>query len=103
MCDDARLTKDLFASLEDIKAGRRVFVVASKPPATDGIQIEAVITGHPSSSPQAALKAYCKASKLDSTTRLAIPILLPVGLNAEDAKGFKTAFNGKLLNIVFTP
>ena len=96
----ARLTKVLFASLEDIKEGRRVFVVARF---SDGkIDIEGIIASR-SSSPLEALKAHCKASNLDSDNRLAIPVLLPHGLNAEEAKGFKPVFNGRLLHIEFTP
>ena len=100
MFDYARLTKDLFASLEDIKEGRQVFVVARF--SNGEIDIEGIIASK-SSSPQEALEANCKASNLDSGNRLAIPVLLPLGLNAEEARGFKPVFYGRLIHIEFTP
>ena len=101
MCDYGRLTKDLFASLEDIKEGRRVYVVVRRSPTTNDIEIEAVIASE-SSSPQEALEVHCKAMGLETDNRLATPVLLLAGLNAEDAKGFRSVRYGSDLIIEFT-
>ncbi len=101
MTNYALLTEYMFAVLVDLKAGRNVYVVARRESREGDIEIEEVIVCK-SSSPQAALEAHCKAMGLETANRLAIPVLLPLGLKQEDAKGFISVRNGASLRIEFT-
>jgi hypothetical protein len=101
MSDSSLLTEFMFAALVDIKAGRFVHVVA-KPGAIDGdICIEGVIASK-SSNPKEALIEHCHVEGLETANRVAIPVLLPAGLQAEEVKGFKAVRNGNSLRIEFT-
>ncbi len=101
MSDYSLLTEFMFAAMVDIKAGLWVYLVASKSPAKDDIEIEEVISSR-FSCPQAALNEHCQSAGLDIANRVAIPVLLPHGLNAEDVKGFKAVRDGNSLHIEFT-
>ena len=103
MCDTSHLTEQLFESIPLLKAGQCVFVVASKPSAEDDVEIESILYCDASDTPQKALENFCEAMGLDSANRTAIPVLLPLGLNTEDVKGFKAVRQGPSLHIEFTP
>ena len=102
MCDTSKLTEQLFESIPRLKAGQRVYVVASKPSGEDDVEVESILYGDASDTPQEALEDFCKALGLDPTTRLCLPVVLPEGLQQEDAKGFKVVRQGTSLHIEFT-
>ena len=103
MCDTSHLTEQLFESIPRLKAGQCVYVVASKPSAEDDVEIESILYGDASETPRQTLVDFCKAMGLDPTKRLCIPVVLPEGLQQEDAKGFKAVRQGASLHIEFTP
>ncbi len=102
MCDFSHLTECLFEGLPKIKAGQRVYVVASRGSTAGEMEVESVLYGDANESPRETLKGFCEAMGLDVAARLCIPVLLPQGLNAEDVKGFKAFRNGNSLHIEFT-
>lgn len=101
MCDFSILTEYMFAALVDLKAGRQVYLVVSKNPVKDDIEIEEVISSK-SSSPETALVEHCQSSGLDMTNRRCIPVVLPKGLKSGDVGGFKAVHIGSDLHIEFT-
>ena len=103
MCDIAPMTKDMFAALGELRAGRRVYLVSYNNTLADEVEIEGVICGDRNLSPEKALGAHCHAFCLDKANRRCLPVILPDGLKAENAKGFKAVRNGSLIHIEFTP
>ena len=102
MGDFSHLTECLFEGLPKIKAGQKVYVVASRNSTIGDMEVESVLYGDANESPQEALKDFCKAQGLDIATRLCIPVILPNGFKAEDAKGFRAVRQGASLHIEFT-
>ncbi len=100
MTDFSHLTRKIFMALEDIKAGRFVFVVAIKASEGSGGSIEDVITNI-ISDPQLALKHHCNSNGLTIEDRLCIPVILPLGLKAEDVRGFKSIRTKKAMWIEY--
>ena len=104
MCDSGHLSEQLFESIPRLKAGQCVYVVALKPSAGGGVEIESILYCDSSDTAQEALEDFCKAMGLSPANRVCLPVVLPAGLKQEDAKGFKAIRNGTGgLYIEFTP
>ena len=103
MCDPGHLTEQLFESIPRLKAGQCVYVVALKPSAGDGVEIESILYCEATDSPQEALEDFCKAMGLEVANRVCLPVVLPAGLKQEDVRGFKAVRQGASLHIEFTP
>jgi len=103
MCNTSHLTEQLFESIPRLKAGQQVYVVVSKPSAGEGVEIESILYCDASDTPQSALADFCGAMGLDSALRICLPVVLPQGLQQEEAKGFKAVRQGAGLYIEFTP
>ena len=102
MCDTTHLTEQLFESIPRLKEGQCVYVVASKPSAGEGVEIESILYCEASDTAQQTLEDFCKAMGLDSSKRLCLPVHLPEGLQQEDVKGFKAVRQGSGLHVEFT-
>ena len=102
MCDPGHLTEQLFESIPRLKAGQCVYVVALKPSAGDGVEIESILYCEATDTPQEALEDFYKAVGLEPTNRVCLPVVLPAGLKQEDVKGFKAVRQGNSLHIEFT-
>lgn len=101
MCDFASLTKKMFEALEDIKAGRFVYVIAIRPSVGSGGAVEDVIIDE-TSSPQLALERHCKSMGISMGGRLCLPVILPPTLQAKDVKGFRSIRTEKAMWLEYT-
>ena len=101
MCDFASLTKKMFEALEDIEAGRFVFVIAARPSAGSEVAIEDVFVDE-TTSPQLALERHCKAYGLAIEDRLCLPVVLPPSLKVKDVRGFRSVRTKKAIWIEYT-
>ena len=101
MCDYASLTRKMFEALEDIEAGRFVFVIAARPSAGSEVAIEDVFVDE-TSSPQLALEHHCKSKGISTTGLLCMPVILPPCLKAVDVRGFRTIRTEKAIWIEYT-
>ena len=97
----SHLTQKMFEGLADIKAGRFVFVVSIK--ALEGREgsIEDVIIDK-ISDPRLALERHCKSKGISTTGLLCMPVILPLGLKAEEVKGFRSVRTEKAIWIEYT-
>lgn len=102
MCDSGHLSEELFESIPRLKAGQCVYVVASNPSAGDGLVIESILYCKATDTAQEALEDFCKAQGLEVANRVCLPVVLPAGLKAEEARGFRSVRNGASLHIEFT-
>lgn len=101
MCDFANLARKIFEGLDDIKAGRFVYVVTLKASEGKGVEIEDVIVGK-ILNPKLILERHCKSNGLAIEGRLCLPVILPPGLNADDVKGFRPIRTKKAIWIEYT-
>ena len=101
MCDFASLTRKMFESLADIKAGRFVFVIAIRPSVGEDGAVEDVIIDE-SPSPQLALERHCTSNGLTLESRICLPVILPPGLKTEEVKGFRSVRAPKAIWIEYT-
>lgn len=100
MTDFSHLTKKMFESLEDIKAGRFVYVVAIGSSAGRNGAIEDVIISQ-ISDPRLALEHHCNSNALAIEDRLCIPVILPQGIKAVDVRGFRSIRTQKSMRIEY--
>ena len=101
MCDYASLTRKMFEALEDIKAGRFVYVIAIRPlVGRDGAVEDVIIDESPS--PKLALNRHCKSNGLAIESRICLPVILPPGLKTEEVKGFRSVRTPKAIWIEYT-
>ena len=89
MSEYAHLTKKMFESLEDIEAGRFVYVIAIKASVGRDGAVEDVIIGK-TSDPRLALEHFCRRTGNPMENRLCLPVILPPGLNADAVRGFRS-------------
>lgn len=101
MCDFPQLSRKMFEGLEDIKAGRFVYVIALRPSDGGQVSIEDVVIGE-ILDPEAILVQHCKAKGLAIANRLCLPVILPPGLKAEDIRGFRPVRTEKAVWIEYT-
>lgn len=101
MCDFASLTRKMFEAMEDIEAGRFVFVIADRPSAGSEVAIEDVFVDE-TSSPQLALERHCKANGLAIEDRICLPVVLPPSLKVKDVRGFRSIRTKKAMWLEYT-
>lgn len=101
MCDFPNLTRKMFEALEDIKAGRFVYVIARKSSEGREVAIEDVIIDE-IFNPRLVLERHCREEGKTMDARICLPAVLPPGIKAEDVRAFRPVRTQKAIWIEYT-